>query len=635
MHPDYDIVVVGGGHAGIEAALAAARMGCRVCLVTMSLDRIGWMSCNPSIGGLAKSQMVKEIDALGGEMGVLADSSGIQFRVLNRGKGPAVWSTRAQCDRWLYAAEARKALEEQEGLVLLQATVDRILTEGRRATGVVLDDGSHLSSRAVILAPGTFLNGLIHIGPKSLPAGRSGEFPSIGLSGSLKDLGFSLGRLKTGTPARVDGCSLDFTKFSIQPGDDLPSPFSFRTEVYRLLDDRKGLKQRLWPQLKQRPCHLAWTNPRTHDIIRSNLDSSPLYSGRIQGVGPRYCPSIEDKVVRFAERDRHQVFLEPEGLNTHEIYLNGLSSSLPEEVQALFIRSIEGLEKAHITRFGYAIEYDFVLPRQLLPSLESKDWGGLFLAGQINGTSGYEEAAAQGLMAGINAVLFLREKEPLILLRDQAYIGVLIDDLVTKGTQEPYRMFTSRAEYRLLLRQDNAQERLSSIGHGLGLISDSQWQKIEADLYRVSSEIQRLSQERVSPHEANETLERLGCRPLQESASLADLLKRPEIGYQDLLPLDQKRPDLPQELAERVEIEIKYQGYIARQKEEASRLRQQERTRLPRNLDYSQVYGLTHEARQKLAAVKPLSLGQASRISGVGPSDLAMLLVYLKKEGLV
>lgn len=631
MANTFDIVVVGGGHAGIEASLAAARMGLSTCLMTMSLDRIGWMSCNPSIGGLAKSHLVKEIDALGGEMGRLADLSGIQFRVLNKGKGPAVWSTRAQCDRQLYALYAKKSLESQPNLSLIQGMVAEVALEGGRAAGVVLEDGALISSKAVIVCPGTFLNGLIHIGLKNHPAGRVGEFPSIKLPESLSRLGFAIGRLKTGTPARVNGLSVDFSKLCPQPGDPEPRPFSFRTQVHRLVDEKLKLKERIWPKLPQVSCHLAWTNARTHQIIRNNLSKSPLYSGRIQGVGPRYCPSIEDKVVRFSDRDRHQVFLEPEGLETSEIYLNGISSSLPEEVQAEFIHSIEGLEKARITRYGYAIEYDFVKPIQLFPSLESKDIECLYLAGQINGTSGYEEAAAQGLAAGINAALKIKGSEPLVFRRDQAYMGVLIDDLVTKGTEEPYRMFTSRAEYRLLLREDNARERLGDIGRQLGLISEREHQELLEARFLIERELQRLSLEKASPQEANDILMDLGSSPISDVVSLDELLRRPEISYQGLLPLDQERPDLDPSLVERVEIEIKYRGYIKRQQEEARRLRHLEDARLPHDIDYSKVYGLTSEARQKLSAARPQSLGQAARISGVSPADISMIMVYLRR----
>lgn len=633
MSETFDVLVVGGGHAGIEAALASARMGFKTCLCTMSLDRIGWMSCNPSIGGLAKSQLVKEVDALGGQMGRLADASGIQFRVLNRGKGPAVWSTRAQCDRLLYAAAAKRAVEEQPGLELRQAMVYGVLAEGGRAAGVATEDGSVIRSRAVVLATGTFLNGLIHIGPVSRPAGRAGEFPSTELSGSLSALGLTLGRLKTGTPARVDGKSVYFSKLQVQAGDDIQKPFSWRTQVFRILDERTKLKERIWPSLPQVPCHLAWTNSDTHRIIRENLSLSPLYSGRIKGIGPRYCPSIEDKVVRFADKEKHQVFLEPEGLSTSEIYLSGVSSSLPENIQKDFIRTIEGLEQAHLTRPGYAIEYDYVIPTQVYASLESKALGGLFLAGQINGTSGYEEAAAQGLMAGINACLGLKGEEPLILGRDQAYIGVLIDDLVTKGTEEPYRMFTSRAEHRLLLREDNARERLCDIGRRLGLISEKEFDDFLGQRLRISSEIERLGKETVKPSEANLVLESLNTSPLSEPAALSELLRRPEVGYRSLLPLDQERPDLYEAEAERVEIEVKYHGYIKRQAEVVARLRETESRRLPADLDYGRVHGLSAEARQKLSAARPLTLGQAGRISGVGPADIGMLLVHLKRAG--
>jgi len=633
MRPVFDIIVVGGGHAGIEAALASARMGLKTCLLSMSLDRLGWMSCNPSIGGLAKSHLVKEIDALGGEMGRLADLAGIQFRTLNRSKGPAVWSTRAQCDRQLYAQQAKKAIEDQAGLSLIQATVADILLEDGRAGGVISEDGTKLSARAVILCPGTFLNGLIHIGLKSFSAGRAGEFPSLTLAESLYRLGLDMGRLKTGTPARINGRNVAFDKLTPEPGEQAPNPFSFRTQVFRILNEKTRLKERIWPSLPQRPCHLAWTNEKTHEIIRNNLDRSPLYCGRIKGTGPRYCPSIEDKVMRFPERNRHQVFLEPEGLETSEIYLNGLSSSLPESVQAEFIHSIEGLAQAEITRYGYAIEYDFVKPVQLLPTLEVKTIPGLYLAGQINGTSGYEEAAAQGLLAGINASLKLKERKPLILRRDQAYIGVLIDDLVTKGTEEPYRMFTSRAEYRLLLRQDNARERLGDIGHEIGLIPDSAYERLLEERFLIEREIGRLGEEKVRPGEANQVLEKLGSSLLSDVTSLADLLRRPEISYQSLLPLDQERPELEEPLVERVEIEVKYQGYIQRQREQAEKLRQLEDTRLPSDLDFWAVPGLTTEAKQKLSAIRPYNLAQAGRISGISPADIAMLLVHLRKIG--
>jgi tRNA uridine 5-carboxymethylaminomethyl modification enzyme len=637
MPNKYDVIVIGGGHAGIEAVLACARMGLSTALFTMSLDRIGWMSCNPSIGGLAKSQLVKEIDALGGEMGLLADASGIQFRMLNLSKGPAVWSLRAQCDRQLYAAAAKMAMERQENLDIRQGTAIRLLLEGagpdRTIRGIVADGEREFLSRAVIIATGTFLNGLIHIGSKTFSSGRAGEPAAIELSKSFEDNKLQLGRLKTGTPARVNARSVDFSKMELQPGDEDPQRFSNRTAVYEIVSPRTGQKSRIWPRLKQVPCYLTYTNQTTHRIITENIGSSPLYSGKIKGIGPRYCPSIEDKVVRFAGRSHHQVFIEPEGLNTEELYLNGVSSSLPEEVQERFIHSIAGLEQARIMRPGYAIEYDYVFPTQLFPTLEVKSIGGLYLAGQINGTSGYEEAAAQGLLAGINASLKIKKQEPLVLRRDQAYIGVLIDDLVTKGTEEPYRMFTSRAEHRLLLRQDNASERLLPLGYRLGLVGEEDWGRFQGRQDKIKRELDRLGREIVFPGQANDIMFSLSTSPLTEAARLADLLKRPEINYKSLLPLDQHRPDLEQEITERVEIEIKYQGYIKRQQETADKTAELEHKAVPANLDYSAVYGLSGEARQKLAAIRPLSIGQASRISGITPSDIGVLLVHLKKTG--
>ena len=637
MSNKYDVIVIGGGHAGIEAGLACAKMGLSTALFTLSLDRIGWMSCNPSIGGLAKSQLVKEIDALGGEMGLLADAAGIQFRMLNLSKGPAVWSLRAQCDRQLYAAAAKRALECQVNLDIRQGTAIKLLVEGdgqdKTIRGIVADGEREFLSRAVIIATGTFLNGLIHIGSKTFIAGRAGEPASTELSKSLMDNNLMLGRLKTGTPARVNARSVDFSKMTLHPGDEDPQHFSNRTEAYETISSRTGQKRRIWPRLEQVPCHLTHTNQTTHQIISENLGSSPLYSGKIKGIGPRYCPSIEDKVVKFAGRSHHQVFIEPEGLNTEELYLNGVSSSLPEEVQEKFIHSIAGLERAKVMRPGYAIEYDYVYPTQLFPTLEVKNINGLYLAGQINGTSGYEEAAAQGLLAGINAALKIKNHEPLILRRDQAYIGVLIDDLVTKGTEEPYRMFTSRAEHRLLLRQDNAPERLLPLGRRLGLVDDEVWGRFQSRQDKINKELERLNQETVYPEQANDILFSLNTAPLSEAVRLADLLKRPEITYRSLLPMDQHRPDYDQEITERVQIEIKYQGYIKRQREMADKTAELEYKAVPAGLDYSAVYGLSGEARQKLAVIRPLSIGQASRISGITPSDIGVLLIHLKKTG--
>ena len=631
MNERYDIIVVGGGHAGIEAAAAASRMGRKVLLLTGNIDRIGWMSCNPSIGGLAKSQLVREIDAMGGQMGLLADASGIQYRMLNTSKGPAVWSLRSQNDRALYAAEAKAALEGLANLELRQDVAAEILVDQDHAiTGVATEHGREYHAAAVIIATGTFLNGLIHIGDTTQPAGRAGDPPSGFLPKSLSGFGLELGRLKTGTPARVLSRDIDFSRMTEQPGDAEPEPFSYRTPVFTVIDTRVNMRRRIWPALPQVPCHLTWTNAATHEIIRKNLGRSPLYSGKIKGVGPRYCPSIEDKVVRFAERDAHQVFLEPEGLRTSELYLNGISSSLPEDVQQDFIHTIAGLERAKITRFGYAIEYDFVHPEQLYPTLEVKNVPGLYLAGQINGTSGYEEAAAQGLMAGINAALKLQGKEPFVLRRDEAYIGVLIDDLVTKGTREPYRMFTSRAEYRLLLRQDNADQRLMPHGRALGLVDDGDWDAFQLRQRRISSEVARLGRELARPHEANDVLALHGSSPLSQPAPLSELLRRPELSYESLLPLDQHRPDLDDDVTRCVAITIKYKGYIGRQQEQAEKMRDADAVALPAGLEYRAVHGLTAEAVQKLARIRPLTVGQAARISGVSPADIGALLVHLK-----
>jgi len=616
---EYDVVVVGGGHAGIEAALASARMGHPALLITQNVDQIGYMSCNPAIGGLAKGHLVKEIDALGGEMARATDETGIQFRQLNTGKGPAVRSSRAQVDRQLYRLRMKKAVEDQENLLIKQATVERILIDDNRIVGVETDLGETLLTKTLILAPGTFLNGLVHIGLTHFPSGRMGDPPSVGLSESLKALGFRTGRLKTGTTPRLDGHTIDFSRLSAQYGDEHPIPFSFSTEKI---------------ETKQVPCYMTYTNPTTHSIIRSGLDRSPLYCGVIKGVGPRYCPSIEDKVVRFSSKERHQIFLEPDGRNTAEIYPNGVSTSLPLDIQIRMLRSIEGLEEVEMIRPGYAIEYDFVDPTELRPSLETKRIRGLFHAGQINGTSGYEEAGAQGLIAGINAVLSIRGQDPLILKRSEAYIGVLIDDLVTKGTTEPYRMFTSRAEYRLHLREDNADLRLREKGYEVGLVKDPVYQKFLKKRTAIRDTLERLSMARINPTpENNDILRQWGSASLKKDISHRELLRRPEIHFQHLLSLDPALGNLPQEIKEQVEIEVKYEGYIKRQMEQIERFRRLEEIDLPKDFAFGSVTGLSIEVMEKLTRIRPMSLGQASRISGVTPAAISILMVNLKKQG--
>ena len=601
---DYDIVVIGAGHAGCEAALASARLGLSTCLFTINLDTIAQMSCNPAIGGLAKGHLVREIDALGGEMAKVTDKAGIQFRMLNMSKGPAVWSLRAQADRVLYRLVMRKVIESQENLDIKQALVEKIVTEDGKVKGVLTSLGIFYGARAVVITTGTFLKGLIHIGFENFSAGRAGEFPSMGLSDSLRELGLKIGRLKTGTPPRLDAKTIDFSKTEPQWGDDPPQSFSHSTEKITN------------PQL---PCYITYTNSETHKIILSNLDRSPLYSGKIKGVGARYCPSIEDKVVRFAERERHQVFLEPEGLDTKEYYANGIPTSLPYDVQIEFVRTIPGLEEAEIMRPGYAIEYDFVFPTQLNHNLETKMINGLFLAGQINGTSGYEEAAAQGLMAGINASLKLRGKEPLILGRHEAYIGVLIDDLITKGTDEPYRMFTSRAEYRLLLRHDNADLRLMDKGYEIGLLDKEVYQRFLEKKRLIDEELQRLKKRRFKLDE-------------NKSESLEQLLKRPEITYKfidEVLPSDKPLND---EIKRQVEIQVKYDGYIIRQMEIAERLKKIEKKKIPEDFNYVTVNGLSKEVLSKLLEVRPTNLGQASRIPGVTPVAVSLLMVTIERS---